>query len=65
MKRADVSAALNSRGCRILRDTGNHTIWICPCGQHRAPLPRHKETSAGVVRSISRQMACLPEGWLQ
>ena len=30
-----------------------------------SPMPDHREITAGVVRSISKQMACLPKGWLQ
>jgi len=60
-----VTKALASAGCTVQRDTGRHTVWTCPCGDHRAPVPRHTEVSAGVVKSIQQQMACLPEGWLQ
>ena len=49
----------------MLCDRGDHTIWACPCGKHKAPVPRHREITAGVVGSIQKQMGCLPEGWLQ
>lgn len=65
MKRADVVKALSAKGCNILREGGQHTIWVCPCGQHKVAVPRHNETSAGVVRNIIAAMACLQEGWLQ
>lgn len=65
MKRSAVVAAMERYGCRKVRDSGNHTVYICPCGSHRAPIPRHRAVTAGVVHSIGRQMACLPEGWLQ
>lgn len=65
MKRRDVEAALNAYGCHILRDRGDHTVWACPCGQHIAPLPRHKDITAGVTQSVAKMMACLPKGWLQ
>lgn len=60
-----VVKALRAHGCEVQRDTGRHTVWTCPCGQHRTPVPRHGEISAGVVKSVQEQMACLPEGWLQ
>jgi len=62
-----VVKALTNAGCTLLRDSGRHTVWGCPstCGQHSAPVPRHTEVSAGVVKSIQQQMACLPKGWLQ
>uniref|UniRef100_UPI003F4927F4 type II toxin-antitoxin system HicA family toxin n=1 Tax=Promicromonospora sp. CA-289581 TaxID=3240013 RepID=UPI003F4927F4 len=65
MRRREVEAALRAQGCTILRDRGDHTIWGCPCGKHKAPVPRHTTITAGVVRSIIKQLACLPEGWLQ
>lgn len=65
MKRREVVRALTSAGCTELRDTGKHTVYGCPCGKHSAPVPRHTEVTAGVVKSIQGQMACLPEGWLQ
>lgn len=65
MSRRTVLAALARHGCEVLRDTGGHTVFICPCGQHRAPVPRHGTITAGVVSSIGKQMVCLGEGWLQ
>jgi len=65
MKLRDVEAALRAAGCKVLRDNGRHTVWGCPCGKHTAPVPRHTMVTAGVVRSIIKQMPCLGEGWLQ
>lgn len=60
-----VERSLRANGCSVLRDTGRHTVWACPCGKHIAPVPRHTTISAGVVKSIQEQMARLGEGWLQ
>ncbi len=65
MKRREVIRAMEAAGCAELRDTGRHTVYGCPCGQHIGPVPRHTEISAGVVGSLTKQLACLPEGWLQ
>ena len=65
MKRAAVVKALTGTGCSVLRDTGGHTVYLCPCGVHAAPVPRHRQVSAGVVKSIGELMQCLPKGWLQ
>jgi hypothetical protein len=65
MRRQLVVRALSQAGCLVKSDTGNHTKWVCPCGQHSANIPRHNITSAGVVASTIKRMACLPEGWLQ
>lgn len=64
-KRTQVVKILRDNGCQTLRNVGGHGIWGCPCGSHTAPLPNHREVTPGVVRSISKQMACLPKGWLK
>jgi hypothetical protein len=65
MRLRDVNRALARAGCSVKADTGNHTKWICPCGQHTANIPRHNTVSPGVVASTMTRMACLPKGWLQ
>lgn len=61
----DRQRALLDVGCHVKADSGAHTKWSCPCGQHTANVPRHKEVSPGVVRSTIERLARLPEGWLQ
>lgn len=65
MKRRQVEVALREAGCALLSESGGHTKYGCPCGRHSTALPRHKNITAGVVRSIGNQLARLPEGWLQ
>ena len=66
MKTRKVIAALRRNDCTEVRSSGRHTIWACPCGEHSAPVPAsHTEITAGVVRSIEKQMTCIPKGWLQ
>jgi len=65
MKLRDVNRALNRAGCVIKSDTGNHTKWICPCGQHSANIPGHNTVSPGVVNDTIKRMQCLPQEWLQ
>ncbi len=64
-RRTEIVRTLRDNGCEPLRNVGGHEIWGCPCGKHTAPLPNHREVTAGVVRSLSKQMACLPKGWLK
>ncbi len=64
MRRRAVKAALRRHGSRVISEGGAHTKWGCPCGEHSANIPRHREVSPGVVRDTARRMACLPEGWL-
>ncbi|WP_374201562.1 type II toxin-antitoxin system HicA family toxin [Actinocorallia sp. API 0066] len=65
MKLRDLVRALRRHGCVIRSDTGRHTKWICPCGQHTAILPRHREVSPGVVGDTVDRLKCLPEGWMR
>jgi predicted RNA binding protein YcfA (HicA-like mRNA interferase family) len=65
MKTRDVHRALTTAGCHLLRDTGGHEAWGCPCGQHVTAVPRHRTICPGVVRNLIRDLACLPKGWLQ
>ena len=64
-KRRYVERALLSNGCTVKADTGDHTKWICGCGQHSANIPRHGTISPGVIANTIKRLACLPEGWLQ
>lgn len=50
----------------FLRSDGRHAVYGCPCGRHVAPVPTtHLEVTAGTIRSIIKQLACLEKGWLQ
>ncbi|TCJ20829.1 type II toxin-antitoxin system HicA family toxin [Nocardioides jejuensis] len=63
-KRAELVKALLANGCTRLRDRGDHEVFACPCGKHMGPVPRHREITAGVCRSLIKQLSCLPEGWM-
>ena len=68
MKRRDVEAALRASGCEPAESSGrgDHEKWFCSCGaRHSANIPRHRESSPGVVESTIERLACLPKGWLQ
>jgi predicted RNA binding protein YcfA (HicA-like mRNA interferase family) len=60
-----VIKALRRNGCSKVSDDGKHEKWQCPCEEHVTAVPRHAEISVGVVRSIQRDIECLPDGWLQ
>lgn len=63
MKRRDLVRAMERAGFAVLRDQGDHTVYQCPCGKHRAPVPRHREITARVVDSVSKT-PCMEKGWL-
>jgi predicted RNA binding protein YcfA (HicA-like mRNA interferase family) len=65
MSKRALVRALRKAGCTMLRDTGSHEAWGCPCEKHIAALPRHRTISAYVVKKIIEQLECLPRGWLE
>jgi hypothetical protein len=67
MKRRDIETALRNNGCKPVPNSGrgDHEKWGCPCGQHTANVPRHRDITPGVVGDIIRRLPCLPGGWLQ
>ncbi|WP_412033871.1 type II toxin-antitoxin system HicA family toxin [Nocardioides marmotae] len=68
MSYRDLARRLRRAGCSIIRSSGRHEVWECPCGKHHAPVPNHGRGSvvaAGTVRSIITQLSCLPPGVVQ
>lgn len=63
MKRKALIAKMQGAGFTFLREGGDHTIYTCPCGKHRASVPRHKEISPYTMASIDKT-DCM-EGWLR
>jgi hypothetical protein len=63
IRRREVIGLINRAGCTFEREGAKHTLYRCPCGQHRVVVPRHSEISAGVVASIDAT-PCM-EGVLQ
>ena len=65
MRRRDMERRLRAAGCTMKKpDKGPHSKWLCPCGKHVFPLPRHKDVSPGVVDDAAAKLPCLPKGWL-
>jgi mRNA interferase HicA len=50
MKRRDLLRHLEAHGCELLREGGNHTLYVNRVEQKTAPIPRHQEvkTMAGL-----------------
>lgn len=65
MKRRDVEKRLVAIGATVLREGGEHTLYVCACGQHKVAVPRHREISAGVGMTIQKTIECERKGWLQ
>jgi mRNA interferase HicA len=60
MKRVDLVRHLERHGCYIRREGANHTIYTNPANGRSAPIPRHREVSTLLTRSICRQLE-IPE----
>jgi predicted RNA binding protein YcfA (HicA-like mRNA interferase family) len=43
MKRKDLIKYLEKNGCKLLREGGNHTIYINSVTQKVSAIPRHRE----------------------
>lgn len=65
MKYRDIEQALLANDCKWRQGKGDHIVWYCPCGHHRAVVTQARAVSPGVVGDIIAKLDCLPEGWLQ
>ena len=54
MNRRQFERYLRQQGCLIHREGGNHTIWLNPATQQKAPVPRHTTLKLPTVRTICR-----------
>lgn len=66
MKTRKVIQALRRNGCTELRSAGDTRSGPARAESIRLRCPHpHNEITAGVVRSIEKQMARLSKGWLK
>ena len=65
MKYREIRKALLTAGCTYRNAKGDHEVWYCPCGNHKAVVNSASIVSPGVVGDITKKLACLNEGWLQ
>ena len=56
MKRRDLVRHLQAHGCALLREGGNHTIYINPQMQTASAVPRHQEINNILARKICRDL---------
>ncbi|MGA2215810.1 MAG: type II toxin-antitoxin system HicA family toxin [Bryobacteraceae bacterium] len=52
MKRADLIRHLERHGCDLLRQGGNHTIYVNPKARKASAVPRHRELNDFLARKI-------------
>ena len=60
MKRIDLIRHLESHGCRLLREGGEHSIYFNPANNRTSAVPRHREINDFLARRICRDLE-IPE----
>ncbi len=56
MKRVDLIKHLLRNGCELLREGGNHSLYVNPASQSCSAVPRHREINDFLVRKICRDL---------
>ncbi len=56
MKRRDLVRHLEAHGCRLLREGGNHSIFVNPAAGITSTVPRHSEINDFLARKICRDL---------
>jgi mRNA interferase HicA len=56
MKRRDLIQHLQQKGCFLVREGGEHSIWENLNNKCRASIPRHREIAEFTAVSICKQL---------
>ena len=56
MKRVDLIRHLEAHGCEMLREGGNHTIYVNRQRRKASSIPRHREINDYLARKICRDL---------
>lgn len=56
MKRIDLIRHLEANGCRLLREGGNHSVYLNPTARKVSTVPRHREINDYLARKICRNL---------
>jgi mRNA interferase HicA len=56
MKRRDLIRHLETHGCHLVREGGNHSIYWNNANGRCVAVPRHREIKETLVRAICRQV---------
>ena len=57
MKRRDLIRHLESHGCELFREGGNHSVYINRRGKKTSTVPRHREVNDFLARKICRDLS--------
>ncbi|HVE72629.1 MAG TPA: type II toxin-antitoxin system HicA family toxin [Thermoanaerobaculia bacterium] len=56
MKRRDLERHLRQHGCTVLREGGNHTVFVNETSSRVTAVPRHNEIKTPTVREICKRL---------
>ena len=56
MKLKDLVRHLKDHNCELLREGGNHSIYVNPINNQVSAIPRHREINNFLVRKICRDL---------
>ena len=56
MKRTDLIRHLQAQGCDLLREGGNHSVYVNRAAGKVSALPRHREINDYLARKICRDL---------
>jgi predicted RNA binding protein YcfA (HicA-like mRNA interferase family) len=56
MKRLDLIRHLEKHGCVMLREGGNHTVYVNRTVRKVSTVPRHREINDFLTRKICREL---------
>lgn len=60
MKRRDLIRHLEKHGCEMLREGGNHTVYVSRARRKTTAVPRHREINEFLARKICQDLE-IPE----
>jgi predicted RNA binding protein YcfA (HicA-like mRNA interferase family) len=60
VKRRDLIRHLEKFGCQLLRQGGNHTVYVNPTARTISTVPRHREINDDLVKRISKDPGIPP-----
>ena len=56
MKRVDLIRHLETHGCVLLREGGNHTVFVNRTARKVSTVPRHREINEDLARKICKDL---------
>ncbi len=56
MKRRDLIRHLEDHGCELMREGGNHTVYVNRARRKTTAVPRHREVNEFLARKICQDL---------